>query len=365
MQLRKKLAVFAALALPLTGFAILGGAGVAAASSPVLTCGTLAPDPAGIGAITFNEGGTGIYLNSNAGQAAELLDAASAGATSITINKLAITGQTFTLAAFASGGPYTVTGDAAPGSGVESPDVVTFTPALSGGTLAKAKAAVTVNPTSGANNTTLFASGVTENMDVQVTNCTSSFGSILGVFSPTQAVINGTSSITNAATGLEVNPGTLTATITWPTIGADYTQPVSTSLVFSTAKDDTLSLTLPDPFSIHYTGGHVVGDYASSKAVLPLNALDAMTVCTQGELEAALLGTGPDTGVISEGANPLVVCDGGTAEAYNSTAEGGGLGEILTAETSTNSSAANNGADGTPVVAIWAIQVDTEGNVIL
>lgn len=362
MQLRKKLAVIAALALPLTGFAILGGAGVAAASSPVLTCSTVAPDPAGIGAVTFNNGAAGIYLNSNAGQAAELLDAASAGATSITINKLAITGQKFTLAAFASGGPYTVTGDSTPGSGVVTPDVVAFTPALSGGTLAKAKAAVTVSPTDGTGNTTLFASGLTENMDVQVTGCTSSFGAILGVFSPTQAVITGTSAVTNAATGLEGNPGVLTATITWPTIGADYTQPVSTTLTFATLKDNTINL---GDFVIHYAAGHVVGDYASSKAVLPLNALDAMTVCTQGELEAALLGTGPDTGVISEGANPLVVCDGGTSEAYDSTSEGGGLGEILTAETSTNSSSANNGADGTPVVAIWAIQVDTAGNVIL
>src|SRR5208283_5535090 len=99
--------------------------------------------------------------------------------------------------------------------------------------------------------------------------------------------------------------------------------------------------------SIYFKGGVVTGDFATPKlGYLPENALDAMTVCTQGELEA-IAGTGPDTGKISSGANPLVVCDGGTNPAYTSQS---GLTDILDAETASGG-ATTDGADGTPVAA--------------
>ncbi len=379
MRFRQKLAVLAAAALPLAGFAAFGGVEAAGASTPLLTCTSTS------GAVTFNNGGTGIFLNSNAGQSAELLADAYGGQTTITINKLAIAGQTFTLDDLGTPYTYTVLTDNTPGSGVETPDVLTFTPALPAATVTqklgledKVKTAVTVNPTDGTNSTEAYATGVTEDLNVGVSSCTSSFGAIPGVFSPTQASISGTSSVTNAATGLEANPGPLSANVTWPTLSSEWTQPVATTVNFSVAKDDTLNL---GDFVITYKGGVVAGDFATAKeGTLPLNALDAMTVCTEGEyfalqgsatMPAQYPATGsvtdPDSnlngGPISSSDSPLVVCDGGTAEAYNSAPEGGGLGEILTAETGHGGS--DNGADGTPILAIWNIDVDTAGNVVL
>src|SRR5271156_3468853 len=103
--------------MPLAGFAAFGGVEAAGASTPLLTCTSTN------GAVTFNNGGTGIYLNSNTGSSAELLAEAFGGETSITINKLAISGQTFVLDDAGTPYTYTVLTDTVPGSGVESPDV--------------------------------------------------------------------------------------------------------------------------------------------------------------------------------------------------------------------------------------------------
>src|SRR5271155_5150362 len=85
---QKKLAVLAATVIPLTGFAAFG-VEAAGASTPLLRCTAVN------GNVSFNGGSTGISLSSNAGQTAEVLAEATAGATPITINKLAIAGQTF------------------------------------------------------------------------------------------------------------------------------------------------------------------------------------------------------------------------------------------------------------------------------
>ncbi len=373
MNIRKKLAVAAAIVLPLSSAIALGGIQAASAGGgPLLTCPNTTADS---GTISFNSGSTGIYLNSNAGQTAELTADAYGASTSISINKLAITGQTLTIAGITTGGidgngTFLVAGDVEPNAPSADPTDVTLSTPLptttaKGNILEKTKDAVTVNATDGTNNTTAYNASNTEDMTFAVSGCSSSV-TVAGDFSPTEATINGTSTVSNAATGLEAAPPPLSTTVTFPPIGSGWVQPVTTSMSFSVAKADTLNLST---FAISYGDGVVTGDYASAKAgALHLNALDAMTVCTAGELEA-IGGTGPDNtgngGLIATGADPLSVCDGGTLNYNAQTGVGGaypanGLDEILAAETN-NTGGPDNGGDGTPVLAIWAIQVNNSG----
>jgi len=376
MKIRKRLAVAAAVLLPLSGLAVFSGVQAASAGGgPLLTCPNTTADS---GTISFDSGANGIYLNSNAGQTGALVDNALGGATSIVINKLAITGQTLTIAGVTTGGidgngTFQVMGNVtpdAPSYAVVDVNLTTPLPTTTakGNILAKSKSVVTVAATDGTNDTTLYNTSQTENMNYSVAGCASSVvGS--GEYAPNAATITGSATVSNAATGLEGSPAPLSASVAYPTLPAGWGDNGGTgglgssSLSFTDTKADTINL---GTFAITYGAGVVTGDFASAKAgTLHLNALDAMTVCTEGELEAIQTGTGPDTGTISEGADPLSVCDGGTLNLNTQTGVGGaypanGLGEILAAETN-QSGGADNGGDGTPVVAIWAIQVNNSG----
>jgi hypothetical protein len=388
-MMRKKLAIIAAATLPLTGAALFGGIQAASAGGgPLLTCTTLGPAAAAgpAGGVTFNGGTTGISLASNASQAALLTAVSSAqitafetsgplgsaqfvggvatsgaatnGNTVITINKGVVAGQTLSVAGFT--GTYVVASDIQVGAGVVSPDQVTLTTPLAGGVavkgiVAKAKAAVTVNATDGTNNTTAYNPSVTEDIAVTASNCTSSTG-LPGSFAPTQVDVDASSPATNSASGLELPPTNLDGSVVLPAIGADYVQPVATSINFDTAADNKLNL---GDFDLTYAKGVIAGDYATTKGALNISALNPMVVCTQGELQA-IAGSGPDHGTIATGANPLVVCDSGSAPAYPS---GNGLSEILGAELSPGSTV--TGGDGTDIAAIYEIQVTAGGNAVL
>lgn len=372
-MLRKKLAVIAAAALPLTGIAVAGGIQVASAGAgPTLTCTSLSDDNAGPnpGGITFNNGTDGISLSSNAAQTAELLStitttspgATATSTTQITINKGVVAGQTLSVAGFTNTAVVASFDETAGVPGIVSPDVVTLvSPGLTGGvavkgTLAKAKAAVTVNATDGTNNTTAFQPTVTLDVNETLGSCVSSTGSP-GSFAPTQVNLNATSSASNSASGLEGAPGNLDGTISLPPIGADYVQPVATTINFDTPADNKLNLLAGDAET--FAKGAVVGDYGTTKGAFSLAAADGntMVVCTDGEL-AALSGTSvggvapsADSAHISVGANPLVVCDSGSSVAYSSI---GGLAEIEDAELSPG--ATQDGGDGTAISAIYQIQ---------
>ena len=376
MKIRKRLAVAAAVLLPLSGLAVFSGVQAAnAGAGPLLSCPNTTADS---GQITFDGGSNGIYLNSNAGQTAELVDSALGGGTSIVINKLAITGQTLTLAGVTTGGidgngTFLVAGNItpdAPSYGVVDVNLTTPLPTTSakGNILVKAKSVVTVNATDGTNDTEAYNDSQTENMTLGVAGCASSVvGS--GEYAPNSATITGTGTVSNAATGLEGTPAPLSVNVAYPTLPAGWGDnggtggQGSSSISFSCVKGCSINL---GTFALTYAGGVVTGDFPTSKSdVLHLNALDSMTVCTQDELQAIQDGTGPDAGTIAEGADPLSVCDGGTLNYNSQTGVGGaypsnGLDEILAAETN-QSGGADNGGDGSPVVAIWAIQVNNSG----
>jgi len=379
MKIRKRLAVAAAVLLPLSGLAVFSGVQAASAGGgPLLTCPNTTADS---GTISFGGGADGIYLNSNAGQTGALVSNALGGATGIVINKLAITGQTLTIAGVTTGGidgngTFRVAGNVTPDAPSYAVVDVTLTTPLptttaKGNILAKSKSVVTVAATDGTNNTTLYNTSQTENMSLALAGCASSVvGS--GEYAPNEATVTGTATVSNAATGLEGSPAPLSATAVFPPIGSGWGDnggsggQGSSSLSFTNTKADTINL---GTFAITYGAGVVTGDFASAKAgTLHLNALDAMTVCTQDELEA-IAGSGPDwtgnSGLIATGADPLSVCDGGTLNLNTQTGVGGaypanGLDEILAAETNT-SGGADVGGDGSPVVAIWAIQVNNSG----
>ena len=368
MHLKNKLTFLAAVALPLAGLATFGGSQLTAqaAAGPTLLCTSVTGgNTVANSAITFTSGGntTGISLDALPGFNAVLLDAATNGQSTITINTITTKGQTLSVAGFT--GTYQVLSDSTPGSGVESPDTVTLTAPLFGNTgkggETKAKGAVTINATDGTNGTVAYNPDVTENVNLALSSC-SSTASAAGDFSPTQVGVVATAAGSNAADSLEAAPADLNGTVTFPTIGADYVQPVSTSIGFNTQKSDTLNLS---DFGLTYSKGLVTGDYGTTKAELQLSALAGMTVCSQNELQAIASGTGPDAvsgtdpthTAIAEGANPLVVCDSGTAPAFPGAS---GLGEILAAETASGG-ATVNAFDGSPIGAIYAIQVDANG----
>ena len=139
MKIRKRLAVAAAVLLPLSGLAVFSGVQAAnAGAGPLLSCPNTTADS---GQVTFDGGSNGIYLNSNAGQTAELVDSALGGGTGIVINKLAITGQTLSLAGVTTGGidgngTFLVAGDItpdAPSYGVVDVNLTTPLPSSDGG----------------------------------------------------------------------------------------------------------------------------------------------------------------------------------------------------------------------------------------
>ena len=131
MHLRNKSTLPAAVALPLAGLATFGGSHeltALAAGGPTLLCTSVTGgNTVANSAITFTSGGntTGISLDVLAGFNAVLLDAATNGQSTITINTITTKGQTLSVAGFT--GTYQVLSDSTPGSGVESPDTVTLT----------------------------------------------------------------------------------------------------------------------------------------------------------------------------------------------------------------------------------------------
>ena len=162
MNIQKKLALMGALALPLAGLATFGGAQVAGAATPLLTCQAVSPAAGATGGESFtlnsdgsNPGSAGINFDASAGGTMELGAGASENATSLSLidpvgsTALATTTQVLTIAG--ADGTYTVTSDTFGALPPHTPDVVTITPALSitggGAKPLKAKAAVTVSPT--------------------------------------------------------------------------------------------------------------------------------------------------------------------------------------------------------------------------
>lgn len=399
MHVRRKLAVLAAVALPLAGLVTFGGVEqfAEAAAGPVLTCTGITGGGANGNAVTFTDASNntvGIALNAAPGETAALLDNADNGSNTIVINEAVTKGQTLTIAGFT--GTYTVTDDNYPGLDltptphiVVSPDTVTVSPALTGGTVelvktptpvygVKSKAVVTINATDGTNNTTAFNPSINENLNLELQSCTSSEGAP-GAFYPTQVGVTASSTATNSAAGLETSPGALDGTVNLPSIGSEYTQPVSTSINFDTLKSNTINL---GDFGISYAKGVVAGDYATTKGELTFLALGGMTVCSQAELQAINSGSGPDAAGganvgnmqgafhnvgIAEGADPLAVCDSGSNPAFSPTVNSGqynGLSEILASETAQGGMTVTAG-DGSDIGAIYAIQIDANGNNVI
>jgi len=241
--------VLAAIAVILSGLAAIGGIQIANAlttTSPTLACSVSAdPNPATVGAggSTWDSGSgpgsTGIYLEANAGSVTKLAAAANAGATSIEIDALAVSGQTLTITGAV--GTYT---DTSPSANWDSvvPETINISPSLSliSGTTLRLNTAVTLNPTT----TTPYRSvsdGITSGTDLQ--SATADFTSAdVGqpVTGATSAGGSGTSSevIPLGVTITQVNSTTdvtLSAAATSNTSGVDvtigYTDEASASVV--------------------------------------------------------------------------------------------------------------------------------------
>jgi len=180
VNIKKKLAVFGAFALPFAGLAAFGGAQAASAAAPVLTCGIVGPGSGASAGETWttnsdgsDPGSASVDFDASAGGAMELAAGANPGANTLTLTDpvgsvaLAITGQVLTIAG--ANGTYTVTNDSFSALPPHTPDAVTITPGLSiPGTPPKAlktKDAVTVAPTTTTPNRTVddavFTSGST------------------------------------------------------------------------------------------------------------------------------------------------------------------------------------------------------------
>jgi hypothetical protein len=167
MRIRRKVACFAAVTLPLAGLAVLGGTQVANAAGPTLSCNGEVPDANAYGGLTFGSSGpgqNGIYLNSNqgatetsAGKALEAIGTLDQGATQIEIGNQAITDQVISITGAAGAGDpsgnYTITGDSTPAPGITNPTTVGIYPPLSitTGTTLKAPD-VTIDPTTNVSN---------------------------------------------------------------------------------------------------------------------------------------------------------------------------------------------------------------------
>jgi hypothetical protein len=169
VNIKKKLAVCGALALPFAGLAAFGGAQAASAAAPLLTCQAIAPASGLGGGETFtpnsdgsDPGSASVDFDSSAGGAMELAVGASNGATTLSLTDpagstaLATTDQVLTITG--ASGTYTVTADTFSAAPPHLPDSVTITPglALTDGVLKNgvetykplaSKDAVTVAPT--------------------------------------------------------------------------------------------------------------------------------------------------------------------------------------------------------------------------
>jgi len=152
MNIRKRLAVAAAIVLPATGLAVIGGTQIASAGGPpVLTCSSLGSDANSYGGVSFDNGagpGTaGLDLGASiSATAVTTVDPIQlvAGGNVVQLEAEAIAGQTLNLA---NGQVVTVVSDTLAKTGVaSSKDIETaiITPNL-GATIAK-KASVTINP---------------------------------------------------------------------------------------------------------------------------------------------------------------------------------------------------------------------------
>jgi trimeric autotransporter adhesin len=234
MNIRKRLAVAAAIVLPATGLAVIGGTQFASAGGPpVLSCADLGADAANAtGGVTFDTGtgpGTagldlGASLSSTAVTSLDE-DALTVGQNVAVLPNEAIAGQTLSLS---DGQTVTVVSDTDAHTGVASTknyETATFTPAA---TSAMAKhAAITINPsTTGSyqtyTNTTASSSSaiITAtsgdftgdlNMPVDVSYFDSSEGGYYSPFSPPQSPA---SPAVVAAYISNVGAGGTTATIT-------------------------------------------------------------------------------------------------------------------------------------------------------
>jgi hypothetical protein len=156
VNIKKKLTVFGAFALPFAGLAAFGGAQAASAAAPALTCQAVAPASGVTGGETWTNnsngsdpGSAGVYFDSSAGGGMELAASAIAGATSLSLTDpkgstaLATTDQVLTITGVT--GTYTVTSDSFLATPPHVPDTVTITPALP--VAVKSKTLVTVAPT--------------------------------------------------------------------------------------------------------------------------------------------------------------------------------------------------------------------------
>jgi len=362
--------VIAAIAMPLAGVAVAGGIQAASAGSgPLLNCTQIGTNSgitfsgAGIG----TSGHSGIFLNANNGGTYKTTDippvggtggVGLVGATSITITGSAQSGQSFTVAGDASATVYTVTSSVQPNAPSSNPNELQFTPAIpvegKNGVAFKDGSVVTVQPSGTgtlANPETPYsATANTENLTLDLGGCTAT-SDVPGEVEPTGGITENLSgTVSNAATGLEGKPATISGNVTFPSAGSNYTSEPASTLTCTQNKYDTTNLT---DFDVQYAGCVETGAFATAKSgTIAVSALVSMTVCTANEAQAIELGTGPDHPTIAQNADPLVVCDGGTASAYG----GNGLDEILAAETNTTG-APDNGADGSPILAIVQISL--------
>ena len=151
MNIRKRLALAAAVTLPVSGLVVLGGAGVASAATPVLSCSSLGANPANTtGGVTFDNGAGPATAGLDLGAGLSPTDVTSLdenamaiGSDVVTLPNEAISGQTLTLA---NAQVVTVVSDTFAHTGVASTknfETAVVTPAASS-VIAK-KAAVTIH----------------------------------------------------------------------------------------------------------------------------------------------------------------------------------------------------------------------------
>jgi hypothetical protein len=189
MNIRKKLAVAAAIALPVSGLAVLGGTELSAAGGPpILTCSSLGSDPtpgvANTGGVTFDNGsgpGTaGLSLGaglSTTGVTSLDEDALAVGNNTAVIPNEVIAGQTITLG---DSQTVTVVADATNKVGVASSknfETVVFTPTVT--TAIAKKVALTINPTTNGAYST-FTNTTVSSSSANVTAATADFTGDVG-----------------------------------------------------------------------------------------------------------------------------------------------------------------------------------------
>ncbi len=131
MNIRRKLAVAAAVTLPVTGLVVVGGAQVASAGGPpILQCASLGSDSGSTGGVTFDANGAGgltgpgtAGLDLGAGLSASAVssvdeDALAVGTNVLVLPNEAIAGQTLTLGTAPNTQTVTVVADSTAKVGV-------------------------------------------------------------------------------------------------------------------------------------------------------------------------------------------------------------------------------------------------------